>query len=158
MGRLLRAEDNVRLIVVVSPWISLFEDDPFPLTLLAGHVNRYQIPTYVFTRPPGTVEQVRVTNLLERCPTVEIVYNPYLHAKIYACLGPEPYEFAILASANMTTSSASLYEVGIVVLGVGGGDRVVKDLADFGLSYLRTRPESIVAKKRGRPHEWVSKT
>ena len=113
-------------------------------------MNRTGIPTYVFTRPPENRDQLDAVAALELATPLEVVYNPYLHAKIYACLGPEPHEFAILGSANMTLHSISLYEIGLIVLGVGGGDQIVKELAGFGLNYLRTRPESIVAKKRGK--------
>ena len=81
------------------------------------------------------------------CETVELVYNAHLHAKVYACVAPHPYGFALLGSANLTRHSEQLYEVGLLVLAGGGGDEIVAELARFGLDYLRTRPESQVIKK-----------
>lgn len=150
MSRLVRAKRNVRLVMIASPWISTFEGRPYSLARFTAHLRRFTIPGYVFTRPPETAEQAEAVNILTECPLVELVYNSNLHAKIYACLGPQPYGFAILGSANMTTHSASLYEIGLLVLSASGGDFIVKELAEFGLNYLRTRPDSRVIKKRGR--------
>jgi hypothetical protein len=153
MSRLMSLGRDVKAVVIVSPWLSTFEDQPYSLASFAAHITRSGIPGYVFTRPPETREHIKATNLLRNCPSIELTYNPNLHAKIYACLGREPSEFAILGSANMTMSSSTLYEVGLIVLGVGGGDQVVKSLAGFGMDFLRTRPESVVAKRRGRIHD-----
>ena len=78
---------------------------------------------------------------------MKIVLNENLHAKIYACLAPYPYGFALLCSANMTDASSQLYEVGLIVLSTGGGEGTVRELASYGLDFLRTRPESIVFKR-----------
>lgn len=81
------------------------------------------------------------------CPTAELIYNDNVHAKIYAAPAPSPYGFAVLGSANLTAGSTELYEIGLLVTGVGGGSAIVDDLAHFGVHHLRTRPESEVIKK-----------
>ena len=120
---------------------------------ITGVVKRHRISTYVFTRTPQTQAHRRALDTLAECPSVEIVLNDSLHAKIYACLAPYPYGFALLGSANMTDGSTQLYEVGLVVSSAGGGEETVRELASFGLDYLRTRPESVVIKRISRG-EW----
>lgn len=148
VSRLMRVGKHIRFSVIVSPWISSLEGGSNSIKRLAKYIDRLSLPTYVFTRPPATSDHLEAIQVLLGCPSVEIVYNPQLHAKVYACVGPQPYGFAILGSANMTVRSASLYEIGLLVLAGGGGDHVVKELAEFGVHYLRTRPDSQVVKKR----------
>jgi hypothetical protein len=110
-------------------------------------IDSRRLPTYVITRRPQDVAHLAAIELLERCPTVELVYNDNVHAKVYAASGPPPHGFAILGSANLTVGSLELYEIGLLVTGVGEGSVIVDDLANFGIRHLRTRPESQVIKK-----------
>ena len=70
-----------------------------------------------------------------------------MHAKLFVCNAPYPYGFAMLGSANMTMNSDTLYEIGLLVLAAGGGEGIIKELTNFGLDYVRTRPESQLVKK-----------
>ena len=146
-ARLKRAGKFAKTVVIASPWISGEGAGAKTMKTITSVVRRHRISTYVFTRTPQTQSHRRALDALAECPSVEIVLNESLHAKIYACLAPYPYGFALLGSANMTDSSTHLYEVGMVVSSAGGGEETVRELASFGLDYLRTRPESIVFKR-----------
>jgi hypothetical protein len=144
----MRVGRHIRFLVIASPWIGTLRGQPYSVERLARYINRRRLPAYIFTRPPETGDHQDAIRTLLDCPSAELVYNQNLHAKIYACVGPQPYGFAILGSANLTMHSAELYEIGLLVLTGGGGDHVVRELADFGLNFLRTRPDSTVIKKR----------
>jgi len=148
VSRLMRVGKHIQFLVIASPWISSLRGQTYSVERLARYINRLGLPAYVFTRPPQTNDHLDALQVLQGCPSVELVYNENLHAKIYACVGPQPYGFAIVGSANLTMHSAGLYEIGLIVLAGGGGDHIVKELAAFGLNYLRTRPDSKVVKKR----------
>lgn len=147
-SRLRRAADHVEKIIIASPWIT--EEPGGPITSIAASIKRRKTPALIFTRPPESATHFRALDTLLECPTVELVYNPNLHAKVYACVAPYPYGFAILGSANLTHHSDQLYEIGLMVLAGGGGDEIVRELAGFGLDYLRTRPESKLVRGRQR--------
>jgi len=149
-ARLKTARNAVKSIVIASPWIIAQNERNSPLTQILRVITEKNIPTYVFSRPPQTASELLGQQMLMECPTVELVYNPHLHAKLYVCIAPYPYGFAILGSANMTVNSDTLYEIGLLVLAAGGGEGIIKELANFGLDYMRTRPESQVAKKMSR--------
>lgn len=145
-SRLRRAGARTQRLMIASPWISeTLQGDA--LGVITSVIRRYSIPTYVFTREPDKPSHQAAIASLSDCPSVEIVMNPNLHAKVYACVAPPPYGFALLGSANLTGASGAMYEIGLIVLVAGGGHEVVKELASFGLDYLRTRPESLVLKK-----------
>ncbi len=146
-SRLRRARKVVRLIVIASPWITAQTARNSALSQIARIVTENKIPTHVFSRSPQTSSELLGLQMLTNCPTVELVYNPHLHAKLYVCIAPYPYGFAILGSANMTSHSDALYEIGLIVLAAGGGEGIIKELANFGMDYVRTRPESQVAKR-----------
>jgi hypothetical protein len=146
-NRLRRAKGHVNHIILVSPWLSAFEGHPHSVEQLVGHINQYRIRTYIFTRPAATSLENAVIAKLELCQSAEIVVNPHLHAKVYACVGPPPYGFGIVSSANFTDTSSHLYEIGMLIVGMGAGAQIVEQLSDFALSYLRTRPESRVLKR-----------
>ena len=146
-SRLRRAGKFAKTIVIASPWISSEGSGANTLKTITSVVQRHNVATYVFTRAPQNQAHRRALDTLAKCPSVEIVFNESLHAKIYACLAPYPYGFALLGSANMTDASSQLYEVGLIVLSTGGGEETVRELASYGLDFLRTRPESIVFKR-----------
>jgi hypothetical protein len=147
VNRLKRANGHVRHVVVISPWITSAPDRVCPFMLLVQLIRSRRIPAYFFTRRPSNSAHTKAADLLRTCPTVELVYNDNVHAKIYACSGPSPHGFALLGSSNLTANSLTLYEIGLLIIGVGRGSSIVEDLANFGLHHLRTRPESEVIKK-----------
>jgi hypothetical protein len=140
--RLYRKGNWAKRVVVTSPWISSFADTPLSLRRFTKYVERKKIPTFIATRPAASAEHQRAIDILSDCPLIEVVTNPHLHAKIYACEAEPPNGFAILGSTNFTQNAQSLYEIGLLVVGSGSGTAVVKELADFGLNYIRTRPET----------------
>ena len=146
-SRLKRAGRFAKTVVIASPWITSEGAGANTLKTITSVVRRHKIATYVFTRAPQAQAHRRALDTLAECPSVEIILNESLHAKIYACLAPYPYGFALLGSANMTDGSTHMYEIGLIVSSAGGGEETVRELASFGLDYLRTRPESIVFKR-----------
>jgi len=147
VNRLRRVSSYVRHLVIVSPWITGGKDHSAPFSALLKIIHLRRLPVYVITRRPQDNAHLAAIELLKACPTVELVYNDNVHAKVYAAPGPPPHGFAILGSANLTVGSLELYEIGLLVTGVGGGSVIVDDLANFGMLHLRTRPESQVVKK-----------
>jgi hypothetical protein len=147
VNRLKRAKEHVRHVVVISPWITPTGDASCPFSLLVHVIRSRRLPAYFITRSPQNSAHLKATEILKSCPTVELVYNDNVHAKIYAVTGPSPHGFALLGSANLTAGSLELYEIGLLIVGVGPGSSIVEDLANFGLRHLRTRPESEVIKK-----------
>ena len=148
--RLWRARRVAKILVIASPWLSGEGAGRHAFERLTRAIATNSIPTYVFTRDPNHRTHKRALEALADCSSVEIVLNNNLHAKVYACLAPYPYAFALLGSANLTDASASNYEIGLIVMAAGGGEETVKELAGYGLHYLRTRPESRVYKRMGR--------
>ena len=146
-ARLKRAGKTAKTVVIASPWITSEAAGDGAVKVVCDVVQRHCIPTYIFTKTPQGEGHQRALDALARCPTVEVVLNESLHAKIYACLAPYPFGFALLGSANMTKGSGYLHEVGLIVSAGGSGQEIVRELAAFGLDYLRTRPESVIAKR-----------
>lgn len=145
--RLKRAQKSARALVIASPWITGSAAGLQPLNTIAKAIQTHRIPTYVFTRSPQTQSHQDALQTLAACPSTEIVLNEQLHAKIYACLAPYPYGFALLGSANLTDGSKSMHEIGLMIMSGGSGETTIKELAAFGIDYLRTRPESAVLKR-----------
>lgn len=147
VNRLKRARNHVRHVVIISPWITAANLPSSPFSMLLKMIRSRRLAAYIITRRPRNSAHLEALERLKLCPTVELVYNDNVHAKIYAATGPSPHGFAVLGSANLTAASLELYEIGLLIIGVGPGSAIVKDLADFGLRHLRTRPETEVVKK-----------
>ncbi len=146
-NRLRRAQYEAQKIIIASPWVTCSDMKAGPLVRITSIINKHQLPTYIVTRPPENSAEVKALNMLSQCQSTEIVYNPNLHAKLYICLAPYPYGFAMIGSANLTHKSEELHEIGLIVLAAGGGEEIVKQLASFIMDYLRTRPDSAVQKR-----------
>lgn len=142
-----RARFHAKRVVIASPWLSSAEGKPQSLRQLLRVLSSRKVPTYVCTRPPQSEQHLDAITILRAFPNVELVFNRQLHAKIYACVAPPPHGFAILGSANLTITSESLYEIGVLIGSSGGGEAIVRELASFGFDYLRTRPDSDVVKR-----------
>lgn len=147
VNRLKRAKEHARRVVVISPWITAGKGASSPFLLLIQVIRARRFPTYFVTRRPEIPAHTEAVEVLKTCPTVELIYNDNVHAKIYAVTGPSPHGFALLGSANLTAGSLELYEIGLLVIGVGPGSVIVEELANYGIHHLRTRPESEVIKK-----------
>jgi hypothetical protein len=124
----------VRSLVLVSPWIGVFEREHFGYSLedIAGLIVACHIPTYVVMRAP----EVAPTNdsaavILSRCPSVNLFFNNDLHAKVYVCRC-DPFGFALLSSANLSSSAANTVEIGLMIDGKGYGQLVIEELENVG--------------------------
>lgn len=149
--------DKYYSLVLVSPWIELMADEPYGLNRLVKQIQKHTIRTYVFTRSPKENWHVEAVRMLCQVATVEMNYNPLLHAKFFVC-DCEPYSFAMLATANLTANAISGYEVGLMVEGRGGGGPIVNNLRDLALITLRSyketkRVKEISLQKRGEANE-----
>jgi len=147
--RLRTAASNAKRLVIASPWITE-DSETESIRKTCEIISKYGIPTYIFTKPPDSAAHERALAKFFACPSVEVVLNPSLHAKVYACVAPYPYGFALLGSANLTANAVNQYEIGLLIRSGGGGDRIIQELADFGLTYIRTRPNSVRTKTRDR--------
>lgn len=139
---------NIQSLVIISPWIVLLRQGSFyyDIEALAQFINSNQIPTYIITRNPEkeTVNK-RAIDILTTCPSVNIFYNNSLHAKIYVCRC-EPFGFALLSSANLTDSSLSTVEIGLMIEGKGYGQMIVEELENIGKEDFPGMSETQVVK------------
>jgi len=139
---------NVKSLVIVSPWIGPLGRDSFGYSLedIAAFIVNHHIVTYVVTRAPETTptnhEAVRI---LLACPSVNLFYNDSIHAKFYVCRC-EPFGFALLSSANLSSGAASMVEIGLMIDGKGYGQAVVEELEALGKEDLPNMAGTRVAK------------
>jgi hypothetical protein len=142
------AAHNIQSLVIISPWIVLLRRGSFNYNIeaLAQFINSNHIPTYIITRNPEkeTVNK-RAIDILTSCPSVNIFYNNSLHAKIYVCRC-EPFGFALLSSANLTDSSLSTIEIGLMIEGKGYGQMIVEELENIGKEDFPGMSETRVVK------------
>ena len=136
----------MRHLVIISPWITSPPGES-SFSALLDLIRAKRITTYVVTRSPASTAHLDCVERLSSCPSVEVIFNDNVHAKVLVCIAPSPHAFALIGSANMTVNSESLYEIGVLIVGEGTGSQIVHQLGDFGTSHLRTRPESKVYKK-----------
>ena len=138
--RLKRSKEAARTLVIASPWITSEAPPVNALEIITGVINRYRIPTYIFTRTPRDLAHRRAVDTLCNCSSAEIVLNDNLHAKVYVCLAPSPYGFALLGSANLTDGSSRLYELGLLVLATGGGEETVRGIGFLWIGLFADTP------------------
>ena len=131
--RLFAAHD-IHSLVVISPWIGSLQREELGYSVedVAQLIRSKQIPTYVITRDPEaeTVNR-KAIDIFCSCPTVNLYYNNNLHAKVYVCRC-EPFGFALLSSANLSTASSKMVEIGLMIDGKGYGQMVVEELENVG--------------------------
>ena len=72
-ARLRRARNAVKLIVIASPWITTQNVRNSALNQIVRVITEKNIPTYVFSRPPQSSSESLGLQMLEKCPTVELV-------------------------------------------------------------------------------------
>lgn len=141
LQRVIDGNDMYRSLVLVSPWIDPMSGQNCRLERLVSKIQKRQIRTYVFTREPEEKWHQEAVNLLCQCPTLEMNFNPLLHAKFFVC-ECIPHGFALLATSNLTTHGLLGYEVGLLIEGRGGGESIVNRLRDLGLVTLRAFKET----------------
>src|SRR6185503_12853467 len=91
VNRLRKERQYVRHVVVISPWITASANSSSPFKLLIKLIRSRNFPSYVITRRPQNHAHNEATEVLKSCPSVELIYNDNVHAKIYAATGPSPH-------------------------------------------------------------------
>ena len=142
--RLFLREPVVRNLCIVSPFISAMTGSRYSLALLRAKIERERIPTYVVTREPIEPYQFEAAQVLEKCPWIEVRYNPSVHAKVYVVQSaPESESFALFGSGNLTSSSIERnVELGMMIYNVGPGRDLVRELHYWAAVRLRQLAES----------------
>ena len=125
---------QIQSLIIVSPWIGSMTRQSVGYTIhdIADLITEKHIPSYIVMRS----YQAEPTNLpaveaLRACPSVNLYFNNEVHAKVYVCRC-DPFGFALLSSANLSESSMTSIEIGMMIEGKGYGESVVEDLEAFG--------------------------
>ena len=125
---------EVGSLVIVSPWIGSMTRHQVGYTIedIADLISTKRIPSYIVTRSYDSEPVNRqAVMVLKACPTVNLYFNNEVHAKVYVCRC-DPFGFALLSSANLSASSISSIEIGLMIEGKGYGEHVVQELEMFG--------------------------
>lgn len=136
--RRLFSASEVKSLVIVSPWITMQDDQEISLRDIVEFINKYRISTTIVTRDPKKEPNNReAVDLLKGdiSQYLTLYYNNSVHAKIYVCVC-SPSGFALLSSSNFTNPKSSLDEVGLFIYGFGAGERLVRELALVGTDYI----------------------
>jgi phosphatidylserine/phosphatidylglycerophosphate/cardiolipin synthase-like enzyme len=120
------------VLILVSPWITPLVGTRYPLDEMLDAIRDQAIATYVITRPPaaGNLAHEEAIAKLIGMPSVELRFNPGLHAKIMLAEGPRQ-AIGLLGSANLTRAGMLGVEVGVLMHGRGQGETLIRDLIDF---------------------------
>jgi len=126
-------------LVLVSPFISTFEGEPYELKDVLHRAKRDRTLVYVVTRKPEAEYQLRGIELLRKFPYVEIRYNPDIHAKLYISWGREIDEsYAFFGSGNLTSGGLkNNLELGMMILARGDGKSIINKLYKWGSHDIR---------------------
>jgi phosphatidylserine/phosphatidylglycerophosphate/cardiolipin synthase-like enzyme len=132
-----RTRRRLRRLTIVSPWISYGED--FPLARLLQRAERDHAAVVLVTRPPTTESHAAAVEAVEANSRGRVFLNERLHAKLYVCQEHGAPGFAVVGSANMTSASAQLDELAIVIRPIGTGRRLISGLAGTSVLQLARR-------------------
>jgi hypothetical protein len=135
-------------LLIVSPFIGNLEDESYTLEDVIKKTQSQKARLYVITREPEDDYHREGLAVLERGESVEIRYNPNVHAKLYISWNRNEEEsFAMFGSGNLTSSGMSYnLELGMMILSRGYGRKLVRELYNWG-NTLRT--QSIRIKSAG---------
>jgi phosphatidylserine/phosphatidylglycerophosphate/cardiolipin synthase-like enzyme len=99
---------------------------------------------YVITREPKDEYHKEGLAVLQQNKSVEIRYNPDIHAKLYVSWNRiEEESFAMFGSGNLTSSGISYnLELGMMILSRGFGRKLVRELYSWG-NNLRTQSKKV---------------
>jgi len=139
---------DIHRLVIISPWVGFLQREKcgYSLEDIARRINSNRIPTYVITRDPEVeIANIKAIDIFLSCPSVNLYYNNSLHAKVYVCRC-EPFGFALLSSANLSSTSVKMVEIGLMIEGKGYGQIVVEELECVGKEDLPGMSETKVVK------------
>lgn len=142
--RYLISSVQAQSIVIVSPFIGQLADTSYTLNDLIQKSQKDGARIYVITQEPHEEYHQIALSVLEKSPTVEIRYNPNVHAKLYVCWSREEEEsFALFGSANLTSGGYRYnIELGMMILSKGFGRNLVRNLYQWASNELRTDTNS----------------
>jgi hypothetical protein len=130
---------EITSLVILSPWISGLDEEPFSLESILHAIRRGKVPTTVIMRSPDKEPlNVQAAEVFQGSPFVTLYYNNDLHAKIYVCRC-QPFGFALLSSANLSGRATRALEVGLLVEGKGAGRAIVEELEILGKEDIPNR-------------------
>jgi hypothetical protein len=133
---------------LVSPWLA--ETDHDRLATLLEHARRHRAPVSIVTRPSAVTPDRALTALLDRQPSLRILVNDRLHAKLYVCQEQDGRGVALIGSANLTAGGARLAEAGVLLRPLAGS-RLIDDLVSTALTGLGARDHRATGPVRRRP-------
>jgi len=108
-------------------------------------IDAERIETTVITRPPIQEYHKKSIEMLSAVKWTEIYYNRKLHAKFYVLLGRK-YDFALMASANLTRTGIRGHEIGLFIHGRDWGKRLIDEFRDTASIHLRLLPDTLQVK------------
>ena len=140
INRYLISYVNVRILVIISPFIADLEGEKYSLKDLLDKAKKNRTRVYVITRPPEEEYQKKSMGLIYKYPNVELRYNTDVHAKLFVCWGKEVDEsFALFGSANLTPGGLRHnLELGMMILSKDHGQTLVTDLYQWGNFSVRS--------------------
>lgn len=144
LQRYLISSVRAQSLVIVSPFISDLSGEPFSLENILIKAQKDRATIFVITQEPHEEYHQRGLAVFERSPSVEIRYNPNIHAKLYICWSREEEDsFALFGSGNLTIGGLKQnIELGMMILSRGYGKRLIRELFNWGVNDLRVDPNS----------------
>jgi len=139
INRYMVGASKAQVLVLVSPFISILEGEPYELKDILKRAERDHTRVYVVTRKPEMAYQLQGIELLNRFSCVEIRYNSEIHAKLYISWGRELEEsFAFFGSGNLTSGGLRYnLELGMMILARGDGKSIIRTLYHWGSHDIR---------------------
>lgn len=134
-----------RRLIIVSPWISEMEEEICSMQKIVQKIYTEEIETSVITRPPLQKYHKKSIDMLKTLRWTDIYYNNKLHAKFYVLLGRK-YDFALMASANLTSSGIRGHEIGLFIHGRDWGKKLIDELRDTALIHLKLLSDTLQIK------------
>lgn len=134
-------------LYLVSPWLA--ETDHDRIATLLGHARQHRAAVCVVTRPSAVAPERVLSALLERQPSLRILVNDQLHAKLYVCQEQDGRGVALIGSANLTAGGARQAEAGILLRPLAGS-HLLDDLASVALTGLGGRDHRAAGPVRSR--------
>lgn len=133
-----------QVLLIISPFIGNLEGEAYKLSDVINKTQSEKGRVYVITREPQESYHKEGLAVLEQGESVEIRYNPDVHAKLYVSWNlVEEESFAMFGSGNLTSSGINYnLELGMIILSRGYGRKLVRELYHWG-NNLRTQSQKI---------------
>jgi hypothetical protein len=122
-----RSRGRIQRLTIVSPWVT-HEGTGGVLARLLERAERDGASVTLITRPDPSAGHLAAMSAVEGAARGRVLLNERLHAKMYICELGGGRGFALIGSANMTTSSKDLDEMAILVRPLRGS-RMLSQLA-----------------------------